>query len=215
MHLRRYLPAEFAWGWSGGPRFNTDIVPMANGAEKRNAVWSQGRHQYKCAFKHLSTQVFGKLKAHHGVVRGMLHAFLFNDGMDPEAIDEPFGIGDGVEKVFQLNKLSEADGQQYRRIVYALYRPGADGAAIASTPDITINGVPTNEFTVDHDRGTVTFTTAPANDAVLRWSGRFAVWVRLDRDELDFAMEYEQGIYGTLGAIEVKPPLDSEVSPTP
>jgi uncharacterized protein (TIGR02217 family) len=206
MHLKIYLPARFSWGWSGGPRFNTDIVDMVNGYEKRNGNWANGRHAFKLGFKHLSPELFAELKGFHGVVRGMLHTFLFQDGMDPEAVDEIFGHGDGSTVTFQLSKLASGDGLAYARKVYALYEPGEGGVAIPVTPTVTVGGVAETDFTVDRERGLITLGTAPADEAELRWSGRFSLWVRLDRDELDFAYDEPNGIYGTLGLVEDKAP---------
>ena len=49
-HLNSYLDACAAYGWSGGPEFKTRIRLLANGRERRNADWSQGRHRYTLPF---------------------------------------------------------------------------------------------------------------------------------------------------------------------
>ncbi len=206
MHLKRYIGPAFSYGWQGGPGFRTDIEDMVNGYEKRNGGWSQGRHAFRLGFQQLSPEAFRTIKDHHGICRGMLHAFLFQDGMDPVAVDEPFGVGDGATETFQLSKLSVGDGQEYRRIVTALYAPAGDGDASPVTPVVTADGDPTTAFTVDRDRGLITFDSAPSPGEVLRWSAPFSLWVRLDSDELKFSYDQPNGIYGELGVIEVKPP---------
>ena len=60
--------------------------------------------------------------------------------------------------------------------------------------------------------GVLTFTAAPANGAVLRWSGTFDVWVRFTDDYLPFSIDdrdasLEYRVNGSVGLIEVPPPV--------
>lgn len=193
-YLNAYIEQCVAYGWQGGPVFKTTIVTMANGNENRNGDIAQARHSYAAPFKNIGREGYATIKQMHLVCRGRLHAFRFKDQLDFEADAAQFGIGDGSETVFQLGKLSTADGVDYYRDVYAIV-----------SASVTVNGSPVSA-TVDLDRGTVTFGVAPADGAVLRWSGEFDIWVRFDQDDLPFSIDNKNAINGVVNLIEVQPP---------
>jgi len=188
MYVRAFITACEAFGWNGGPSFQTRIKTLSNGRERRNADWSQEKNKYVLPFQNINPEAYRSIRQMFQVCRGMAHTFLYRDPLDFEAANEEFGIGDGATREFQLSKLSAIEGVIYQREVHALYAPGADGEAQTSAITVTVNGSPT-AVTVDHDRGLVIFAVAPANGTVLRWSGAFAVWVRFDTDWLPFSID--------------------------
>lgn len=206
MYLKAYLRPCPGYGWTGGGEFQTRIVEMSNGRERRNANWSQPRHRYNTPFNNISKVAYREIKSMHMVARGQLHAFLFRDELDYEADDELFGVGDGVTTEYPLSKLSVQDGVPYQRLVHALYAPEDDGSAQQVTPVITANGVPTVAFAVDYERGVVVFTPAPGNGVVLRWSGVFSMWVRFAQDYLPFSLDNPNATNGSVDLLEVPEP---------
>ena len=134
----------------------------------------------------------------HMVCRGMLHAFRFRDVLDHEAIDEVIGVGDGTTSTFQLATTSTVDGVSYVRRVFA----------IAEIHAVSVAGVDmsTEDFTVDMDRGLITFDTPPSAGQLIRWSGIFDVWVRFDTDDLPFSLDNPDATNGAVSLLEVAPP---------
>lgn len=199
-----YLDVTFqecaGYGWQGGPAFQTQIVAMASGRERRNAQIAQARHQFQAPFQNIRREAYRNIKQMHLTCRGQLHCFKFRDELDYQADNEVFATGDGATTTFQLAKVSTIDGVSYAREVYVI-----DGPAT-----FTANGSPITG-TVDADRGTVTFSSAPANGAVLRWTGQFMLWVRFNQDYLPFSIDNGNGqgehfINGSVDLIEVPPP---------
>lgn len=197
MYLDAYLTPCAAYGWEGGPEFKTQIVEMPTGRERRNAEWQQPRHRYTARFLNISKLAYRSIKQMHLVCRGQLHAFRFRDELDYQAEDEPFSVGDGTTVLFQLSKVSVIDGIEYAREVYAL----------ASVPVIEVNGTPTTAFTVDMERGTIEFNSAPANGSVISWTGEFDIWVRFNQDYLPFSLDNPNATNGAVDLIEVPPPV--------
>lgn len=195
MHLDARLGVCPGYGWEGGPEFQTRIVSLLNGRERRNADWAQPRHRYSAPFLNISREAYREIKRMFLVCQGQLHAFRFRDELDYQAEDEQFAIGDGVTTVFQLSKLSFVDGVDYSRNVYAL----------VGEPDVEANGVPAT-VTADVERGTVEFDTAPANGTVLTWSGEFDMWVRFSQDYLPFTLDNPNATNGSVNLLEVPPP---------
>lgn len=199
-----YLDVSFqqcaGYGWQGGPAFNTQIVAMQSGRENRNAMIAKARHQFQAPFQNISREAYRSIKQMHLVCRGMLHCFKFRDELDYQADNEVFAVGNGTQTKFQIGKTSVIDGVSYQREVYVI-----DGPATFTANNSPISG------TVDRDRGIVTFSSAPANGAVLRWSGEFMLWVRFNQDYLPFSIDNGNGqgahfINGSVDLIEVPPP---------
>lgn len=200
-YINAYLQPCPGYGWAGGPTFMTNIVSLQNGREKRNAMWRQPRHKFTAPYLNISQEAFRAIKGMFLVCRGSAFAFRFRDENDFSADDAQFAVADGVKTNFQLGKLTLLGGQTFFREVYAL----------ANQPVVTINGTLTTAFTVDLDRGTITFEDAPDNGAVLRWTGDFDVWVRFASDELSFTLDNPNRTNGSVDLIEV--PAPAEVTP--
>lgn len=194
-YIDTFIPACGGYGWQGGPEFKTVIVEMRNGWERRNAEIANARHSFNIPYNNISPEDYMGIKQLHLIARGRLHSFKFIDELDSEADNEVFATGNGVQTVFQLRKLSLIDGVSYSRNVYV------------PLPGITItnNGVAASP-TIDYDRGLVTFAAAPGNGNALRWTGRFALWVRFNQDDLPFSIDNLKVRSGQVSIIEDKPP---------
>lgn len=200
-YLNAYLDVCAAYGWSGGPQGKTTIKQLLSGRERRNADWQDVQHMFTLPFQNISKEQYRSIKNMHLVCRQMLHCFRYRDHLDDTASDDLFGIGDGTTKTFQLLKLSQADGVQYQRNIYAL--PTSPNDLV-----IKIDGVTTGAYVVDRDRGLVEFTSAPALNAVLTWSGTFDLWVRFNQDWLPFSIDNLNACNGSVELLEMPPPID-------
>lgn len=195
-YLNAYLEECMAYGFSGGPTFLTQIVTLRNGQERRNAMWDQPKHVFTTNYQNIDKDSFRQIKRMFMTCRGMATAFKFKDWLDYQANNEDFAVGDGIKKTFQLAKTSVTDSIQYFRYVYSI-RPDAV---------VMINDVAATGYTIDNDRGIVTFDTAPANGTVLSWTGEFDIWVRFNTDNLAFDLTNVDATNGTISLAEVSPP---------
>lgn len=213
MHLQAFIPACEGYSWSGGPEFNTSVVQLRNGRERRNAEWAQPIYRFTLPFNNILQGTYAGILNHFLSCHGQLHCFLYRNPLDDIATNEAFGIGDGTTVAFQLRKVSTTDGVSMQRDVTALFTPGVNGAAADATPTVTVDGTPT-AVTVDYERGIVVFSVAPSPGAVLRWSGRFAHWVRYAQDWLPFSIDNRSGgeyvNNGSVDLIEAPPPVEVE-----
>lgn len=162
------------YGFQGGPTFSTIRTSLKNGEVIKRAARTRAIHKLSAAFTSLTRDQYLYLKAIYLQCLGGAGSFLMRDWLDYEAIDEPFGTGDGSTKTFQLAKISALDGEiPYRRDIY---RP-EPGAIIKVAGTITA-------ASVSGDDGSVVFATAPANGAALTWSGKFWLCVEFSNDDL-------------------------------
>lgn len=101
--------------------------------------------------------------------RGGAGNFTYFDADDHQVTNAQFGTGDGSSQVFQLTRPFQSGSEWVQNVV--------------GTPTILINGTPTALYSID-SKGVVTFNTAPANAAVLAWSGDFQYLLRFKNDSL-------------------------------
>lgn len=211
-YVRNYIRACEGFGWEGGPEYNTDIVPMLNKAEKRNARWSQSRFFASLPFLNIPPERYGFILDMFEDRMGRWGAFLYRNPLRYSVEGAEFGAGDGTNVEFQLSYMTEVGGRERVRNVYALYVPVLDsnGDAAEADVDIYVNGILTTAVTIDYDRGVVLFDSPPANGAVLTWDGAFSHWVRFNNDRLPFSIDNRSAdglvTNGTVEVIEVNPP---------
>lgn len=213
VYRRAYISTCEAFGWEGGPGFNTNIVSLANKHENANADWDQPQHFFSLPFMNILPALYTPIKQMHMNCRGMHGRFLYRDRLDCTVDDELLAVAAAGQDEFQLGKWSVIDGVEYFRHVYAMYRPdpSSPGEALEVTPVITVDGTPTTAFAVDHDRGVIVFDTPMSGDQVIRWSAAgFSLWVRFDNDRLPFSIDNKSGdkfvVNGTVSLLEIPPP---------
>ena len=176
-------------GWDMGktPRFNT--IPQETASMQGNVyvapmetpVWD-----FKLELPYLSgriddpTSPIAMLLGLFVGAKGGAGNFTFMDPRDHAVTNYQFGTGDGSSKVFQLTRPLGSSSEWVQNVV--------------GTPTITINGTPTLLYTVD-DKGIITFNTAPANAAVLAWSGDFQYLLRFKDDSLQDLKLFFEGAW--------------------
>ncbi|MFY9345582.1 MAG: DUF2460 domain-containing protein [Planctomycetota bacterium] len=205
------LPPGYAYGFSGGPAFDTRIVRMDGGGEQRVQSLEEPRWRWSALRKN-----FGNGADVSGLVsfflarRGALYGFLFVDPADrttnangiaaPTGIDQVIGIGDGTRTRFTLRKQYTDPGgmtaRTYPRKVVPIL--GTASAALARllgvdaganiAPVATVAGTPDAGATFLPLTQAVELSSAPAPGAVVQWGGYFAVPARF-ADVTDKGME--------------------------
>ena len=170
------LPQSVAYGFQGGPEWNTAIVELDNGGEVRNGQWKYPKMRYSASFNNLSAAGQREVMAAFYAVRGRLYAFRFSDPMDNEAHNEPIapniGTSDAVQLVRSYRLGPQAVTRRIQAIVSGVVRDSS-GAAVAGA--------------LDSGRG-LFVPASPWEDDDYTWSGEFDVWVRFDSDHNAFTL---------------------------
>src|ERR1700743_2118205 len=167
------------WPVNKYPLFNTIVEsPVSGRGETRISTTPYARWNFELTFPLVkgtfndATSYLNQLVGFYMQMQGQANSFLFNDPQDntiSNSAPATFGLGDGSTKVFQLTRPIG----NYQDIIQNLN----------GTPTIYVNGASTTAFTID-SLGVVTFTTAPANSAVLAWSGGYYFRCRFSDDSL-------------------------------
>lgn len=170
------------WPINKYPLFPKTLVqtPASERGETRISKSSYCRWQFDMTFPMLkgtfndATSYLAKVMGFYMQMQGQAASWLYDDPYDntiTSAAPATFGQGDGVTKVFQLSRPigSYADIIQNVNGVASIYIAGV----------VQVSG-----FSID-SLGVVTFTAAPAVNAVLAWSGKYFFRCRFLKDSTD------------------------------
>lgn len=170
--INERLPETLGAGLVIGPEWKTEIVPLDNGREVRDAKWLYPRWRASGSMGAFSQVERRELQSWFVAVRGRHGVFRVRDPIDFVAESETIAPAIGTLTPVQLLK------------TYSI-RAAASAAVLIQAPvDGTVvvyrNGAPVS-VTVDHLTGLVT-PTAPWVAGDYTWSGEFDRWMRFDSD---------------------------------
>jgi uncharacterized protein (TIGR02217 family) len=199
------FPTSLSFGALGGPERRTEIVPLANGHEERNAPWSQSRRRYDAGLGLRSLDDLHDLLAFFEARLGQLHAFRWKDHADwkscapsatPEPTDQLLGLGDGARRAFQLRKAyGSGPATHWREIA----KP------VGGTVRMAVNGAEVSDWTLDATTGVVTLATPPVQGAAVTAGFEFDVPVRFDTDAIRVQVStFQAGEVPSVPLIEVR-----------
>ncbi|NGM46615.1 DUF2460 domain-containing protein [Rhodobacter sp. SGA-6-6] len=202
------FPANLSFGSVGGPERRTEVVTLQNGHEERNTPWAHSRRRYDAGVGLRSLDDVEALIAFFEARRGRLHGFRWKDWSDykscpasraPSALDQVIGTGDGVQRVFRLQKTYRSGQEVYVRPVA---KPVLGSVLVAVAQDPKIEGL---EFEVDPATGLVTFETAPALGTEISAGFEFDVPVRFDTDHIQTSVaSFQAGDVPSVPVVEVR-----------
>lgn len=177
------LPVNIEKGVKGGPGFNTTILELSSGFEKRNINWSRVRGRWDISYGIDSKEDNEAVLAFFYARQGRAHSFRFKDwtdfeiGVDSTDTPQDIAIADGVFVDFQITRRYVSGAFTFAREVTRL---------VAGTTRVFIDGAEQfADFTVDDNTGVVNFDTAPLNLEVIGIICEFDIPVRFDSDQLD------------------------------
>lgn len=154
---------------------STDIVPLDNGDEIRNARWKHKLMKYSANFAMLSTAAQEELTSAFYAADAQLYLFRFRDYGDYVVTDSQLATTAGEQTTVQLTKRYTFGPRVAERMIQAVSTCRVTG------PDGPIEGV------LDDVLGLFTPDT-PWPSGIVTWSGTFDVWVRFGSDEFDMTL---------------------------
>ena len=197
------LPEDVERGAKGGPGYKTTIVPLSSGNEKRNIEWDRSRGNWDVGYGVQSKDTINVILEFFHVMEGRGNSFPFKDwsdfniGVDATDTPQEVGLGDTVEKDFQIVRRYTAGSVTKDRLIE---KP------VSGTVRVFLAGVEQfSGFTINLTTGIVTFTVAPAGGISVGIICEFDVPVRFDDDNLDMVMAlYNVGGVPSILLIEVR-----------
>ncbi len=206
------FPTGISYGSRGGPGYSTTVIESEGGAEQRIARQSAAKRTYNAKFGIKSHSDLREVLSFYLVRLGCAYGFRFKDHLDfttaadgvsaPSPTDQNIGTGNGSNTTFQLRKVYTSGAYS---ILRNLTKP------VAGTTRVAINGTEQlSGFSVDTTLGIVTFTSPPANLALVTAGCQFDVPVRFS-SEVDQALQasmddYDQGNIPDIPLVEILDP---------
>jgi uncharacterized protein (TIGR02217 family) len=168
---------DLAYGFSGGPRWNTRVVTLRNRFDRRNIEASRPQHRFQGSFDRRDEGVLSTLLESFNGTYGAAYGFRFKNWLDYQATEQQIAVAtDGVQTV-QLTKTYTFGPQSVvipiRKPVVPTVQLYADGAPIVAS--------------ISSSTGLVTFEAG--GGAVIAWSGEFDIPVRFETDEFMATIE--------------------------
>ena len=202
------FPTTLSFGSVGGPERRTEIVTLANGFEERNTPWQHARRRYDAGLGLRNLDDVEALIAFFEGRQGQMFGFRWKDWSDyksssasgtvgPE--DQVIGVGDGVQRDFQLVKTYASGAQRYVR---PILKP------VAGTVKAALAGSERSEtahWTINLTTGLVRFISPPAPGVVVTAGFEFDVPVRFDTDRIQTSVaSFQAGDAPSVPVVEVR-----------
>ena len=222
--LEVQFPTQLALMAQGGPSYSTNVNPAFSGFEQRNQNWAASRGSWSVSFEHKTATDYNELLAMFHAARGMANGFRLKDHSDHTVTGGFIGVGDGVNKNFQLQKIYTFPISQYE-LIRPIQKPVTSkvvdfaGNALTDTVNVYVDGVlqthhagytvdGTKQYSLDETTGIITFVTAPSGSPapIITADFDFHFPVRFDLDNLQRQIETPEaaGLILTVTGITLK-----------
>jgi len=198
------FPPSISYGATGGPTFNTSILTLASGYERRNINWEKTRAMYDVAHG-LKTQVeLNALLKFFYARNGRAYGFRYKDWadyqlpFDGDPIPTFMTTDGGITTSFQLRK---AYGDAGNSFIRDIKKP------VAGSVVVYADGFATSDVSIDVTTGIVTLGTMlrATTGAAISASCQFDVPVRFDIDQMKVSIDdYDNFTWGQIPLIEVR-----------
>ncbi len=191
------LPTNIEIGAQGGPQFNTTIIALSSGFEKRNINWADSKGTWDIGYSIRYKEDLDTVIQFFYARRGRANGFRFKDWSDFELPKQLIGIGDATNTAFQVFKRYTSGGVDFDRTLTKL---------VTGTLQLYLNNVlQSTGYTVDYDTGLITFASAPGNTVQVSVACEFDVPVRFDTDKLNLNMQMvDLGSITGISLVELK-----------
>ena len=198
------FPPSISYGATGGPTFNTSILTLASGYERRNINWEKTRAVYDVAHGLKTQAELNALLKFFYARNGRAYGFRYKDWadyqlpFDGDALPMFMTTDGGTTSSFQLRK---AYGDASNSFIRDIKKP------VSGSVVVYADGFATSDVSIDVTTGIVTLGTALRATAgvAISASCEFDVPVRFDIDQMKVSIDdYDNFTWGQIPLIEVR-----------
>ena len=189
------FPEKLTYCFEKEVEFLTTISSTKNKKEVCNHNWTTPRYKFNLVHKTLNKNDFQQLQSLFLVCKGQGTAFNFLDKTDYEIINQQIGLGDGVNKNFDIYKIYSYQNYSYKRRIYNL-----------NNVCVYLNGDKIEETAYTISNGTLSFKEGniPLSGQVITMDAEFNVIVRFNTDLLKVTSKGQYVEIDDLSLIETR-----------
>lgn len=202
------LSLDVERGAVGGPQFNTFVLELASGFEKRNINWSRVRGQWDIGYGVSNQAAYNTIRDFFYAREGRAHSFRFRDWSDYQLDRQSIGTTDGSTATFQLFKRYSSGGIDYDREITKPLSSGGAAWINGISQNVSYDGTPTaSEVDINPLTGIITLgeTHRLTSSLSIEIQTDFDIPVRFDTDQFDLNLLWvEAGSVPQLPIVEVR-----------
>lgn len=186
------LSLKVSSGFTGGPQWQTNVVPLASGREVRNQDWAYPRQKYSAQLTAFDSDDLAELLALFYACAGQWGAFRFHDPVDWLATGQTMIVAAGTKTPAQLVKNYTFGPTTFARPIQA---------PVSGTVSVSTGGTPI-AGTCDYTTGLFTPTDNwPATPVQATF--QFDVWVRFTADYVPFTAIRSDMLTANIDLLEI------------
>lgn len=180
MHYEQVLDLGYDYGAIGGLGWDTTVIEYPTGQSRRNQNRSAALGAWQLGDRRIDGDTADLLDSFFHAMRGRVHSFLYLDWGDYLVKEQQLIVEGDTAQLIKVYGLS------INAWVRDIQKPDATSVVLEMNEGAGWETLEADvDYTLDATTGIVTFDTPPETSAQVRWSGRFYVPVRFDRDRLD------------------------------
>lgn len=183
------FPPRISYGGVGGPKFQTTIMTLANGFERRNVDWRKMRCEYDVSYGLKTKQEMDEIRNFFYARRGMAYGFRYKDWNDYRLEQQQIGTTIGpAARSFQIFKRYQSGAALYdrdlKKIVSGTLIVRVDGTPLTA-------GTGAGQYQVNLNTGVIILGTSIGGTAgrAITAQCQFDVPVRFDMDQFQSSLD--------------------------
>ncbi len=204
------LDPQITYGAVGGPKFNTTILTLSSGYEKRNINWSTVRAEYNIGYGIRTQAEMDAVRAFFYARAGQAYGFRMRDWADFKLVRQSIGLTDGTTTTYQIYKRYSSNSVNYDRNIVKIV---ADVDALDYTLSVWVNSVLVTEgsgdgqFQINRNTGIITIgaTLAATSAETIEVQCEFDVPVRFNTDYLAVSIDdFNSQSWASIPVVEIR-----------
>lgn len=189
------FPIDISYGATGGPSWNTEVIRVVNGAEKRNRLWSVPQYRFDVSHGVKSQEQLNELLDFFYDVGGRALPFRFKNWAEYQLTKQNSEVQRPTTETLHIYKVYSTYSRRITKIVDGTFKLYADNVLV------------TTGYSLDIDTGIITLSNPESysESVVFKVECEFDFWVRFDTDEMMVSIDNINNYsWGQIPLVEVR-----------
>ena len=186
------LPDDIERGASGGPRFNTTILQVDSGQERRNINWSLPLAGWDVGYGIRTKVLYEEVRSFFYLRQGRAFGFRFKDWSDYELVRDPDLPFDSLPMTFTVQEPRKSLVKVYRDVSGSEFRRPITYPVVRTMVLYNRNGtmIPRSDWTWDAQKYEIELIGITGTTADVTVSCEFDIPVRFDTDQFTLTLDH-------------------------